>query len=261
MKIDANIAAVISGGASGLGEATARRLAAMGAKVAILDLQRERGETLAGEIGAAFFLADVTDEASLEAALSGARARHGAERLTICCAGIGPARRTVAKARDSGALLAHDIALFRRTMEINLIGSFALIAKSATAMAALDPINADGLRGVIITTASIAAEDGQIGQAAYAASKGGVLAMTLPIARDLAGYGIRVATILPGLFETPMFDGLPEAARQALAASPPFPARLGRPAEYAQLVSDIIGNDMLNGVAIRLDGALRMGPK
>ena len=261
MIIDAKLAAVVSGGASGLGEATVRRLASAGAKVAILDLQKERGAKIAAEVGGAFFEADVTNEASLDQALVGARARHGVERILVCCAGVGPARRTVSRSRDGGALLAHELALFRRTVEINLVGTFALASKCAAAMAALAPANADGVRGVIVMTASVAAEDGQIGQAAYAASKGGVLALTLPVARDLASYGIRVATILPGLFGTPMFDGLPEAARAALAASVLFPSRLGKPAEYAQLVADVIGNDMLNGVAIRLDGALRMGPK
>jgi NAD(P)-dependent dehydrogenase (short-subunit alcohol dehydrogenase family) len=261
MKLDSTIAAIVTGGASGLGEATARRLAADGAKVAILDLQRERGEAVAREIGALFCETDVTSEQSIDAALARARAAHGVERVLICCAGIGPARRTVSKKRESGELLAHDIASFRRTIEINLIGTFAMVAKSAAAMAGLEPISADGARGVIVTTSSVAAQDGQIGQAAYGASKGGVLALTLPIARDLSSFGIRVMTILPGLFHTPMFDGLPEDARKALAASVPFPSRLGRPEEYADLVRAIIANDMLNGTHIRLDGSLRMAPK
>jgi NAD(P)-dependent dehydrogenase (short-subunit alcohol dehydrogenase family) len=261
MKLDSTIAAIVTGGASGLGEATARRLAADGAKVAILDLQRERGEAVAREIGALFCETDVTNEQSIDDALAGARAAHGAERVLVCCAGVGPARRTVSKKRDSGELIAHDIASFRRTIEINLIGTFAMVAKSAAAMAGLEPISADGARGVIVTTASVAAQDGQIGQAAYGASKGGVLALTLPVARDLASFGIRVMTILPGLFHTPMFDGLPEDARKALAASVPFPSRLGRPEEYASLVGAIVANDMLNGTHIRLDGSLRMAPK
>jgi NAD(P)-dependent dehydrogenase (short-subunit alcohol dehydrogenase family) len=261
MKLDASLAAIVTGGASGLGEASARRLAARGAKVAIFDVQRERGEKIAREIGALFCEADVTSEASLDAALATARAAHGIERVLVCCAGIGPARRIVSKKRDTGVLVAHELALFRRTIEINLIGTFAMLAKCCTAMAGLSPISEDGARGVIVTTASVAAQDGQIGQVAYAASKGGVLAMTLPVARDMAGYGVRVMTILPGLFETPMFDGLPEEARKSLAASVPFPSRLGRPDEYAALVETIIGNDMLNGGFIRLDGALRMAPK
>jgi NAD(P)-dependent dehydrogenase (short-subunit alcohol dehydrogenase family) len=261
MKLDSTVAAIVTGGASGLGEATARKLAGAGAKVAIFDLQRDRGAKVAAEIGGLFCETDVTVEASIDAALAAARAAHGTERVLVCCAGVGPARRTVSKKRDTGEFLAHDLAMFRRTIEINLIGTFAVLAKSATCMAALDPVTPDGGRGVIVTTASVAAQDGQIGQAAYGASKGGVLAMTLPVARDLASYGVRVMTILPGLFHTPMFDGLAEEARTSLAASVPFPSRLGRPEEYAELVAAIIGNDMLNGEHIRLDGALRMAPK
>jgi NAD(P)-dependent dehydrogenase (short-subunit alcohol dehydrogenase family) len=203
----------------------------------------------------------VTNEQSVDAAFVAARAAHGVERVLVCCAGVGPAKRTVSKKRETGELIAHDVAMFRRTIEINLIGTFTMIAKSATAMAGLTPISPDGQRGAIVTTASVAAQDGQIGQVAYGASKGGVLAMTLPIARDMASYGVRVNTILPGLFHTPMFDTVPEEARKALAASVPFPSRLGRPDEYAALVETIIANDMLNGTSIRLDGALRMAPK
>lgn len=261
MKLDSTVAAIVTGGASGLGEASVRMLAANGAKVAILDLQRERGERVAREIGGLFCETDVTSEPSIDAALAAARRAHGVERVLVCCAGIGTAGRTVSRKRDTGELVAHDIAMFRRTIEINLIGTFAVIAKCATAMAGLEPNSADGGRGVIVTTASVAAQDGQIGQAAYGASKGGVLALTLPVARDLSGNGIRVMNIMPGLFHTPMFDGLPEDARKALAASVPFPSRLGRPQEYAALVEAIIGNDMLNGTSIRLDGSLRMAPK
>jgi NAD(P)-dependent dehydrogenase (short-subunit alcohol dehydrogenase family) len=261
MKLDSTIAAIVTGGASGLGEASARMLASNGVKVAIFDLQRERGEQVAREIGALFVQTNVVDEQNIDASLATARAAHGVERVLVCCAGIGTAGRTVTKKRDTGELLAHDIASFRRTVEINLIGTFAMIAKCATAMSGLAPVSADGLRGVIVTTASVAAQDGQIGQAAYGASKGGVLALTLPVARDLAGNGVRVMNIMPGLFHTPMFDGLREEARQALAASVPFPSRLGRPDEYAALVETIIANDMLNGTSIRLDGSLRMAPK
>ena len=261
MLLNSSIAAVVTGGASGLGEAAARALAASGAKVAILDMQRERGAAVAREIGGLFCEADVANEQSVDLALASARAAHGTERVLVCCAGVGPAKRTVSKKRDTGELVAHDVALFRRTIEINLIGTFTMVAKCSTAMAGLEPVSADGARGVIVTTASVAAQDGQIGQAAYAASKGGVLAMTLPIARDLASYGVRVMTILPGLFQTPMFDGVPEEARKALAASVPFPSRLGRPDEFAALVAAIIANDMLNGTSIRLDGALRMAPE
>ena len=177
------------------------------------------------------------------------------------CAGIAPGKRTVAKKRETGELIAHDLATFRRTIEVNLIGTFQMIAKSAAAMAGLDPVTPDGGRGVIVCTASVAAQDGQIGQAAYAASKGGVLGLTLPVARDLSGYGIRIMTIMPGLFHTPMFDSIAEEFRKSLEAGIPFPSRLGRPEEYARLVQAIIDNDMLNGEAIRLDGALRMQPK
>ena len=261
MKLDKSIAAVVTGGASGLGEATARMLAGQGVRVSILDLQKELGEKVAGEIGGKFFETDVTSEASVTAALAGARAAHGVERVLVNCAGIAPGRRTVSKKRDSDELLSHDLATFQKTIMVNLVGTFNVIARSTLAMAALAPIDADGQRGVVVTTSSVAAEDGQIGQAAYAASKGGVLGMTLPIARDLAQYGVRVMTILPGLFWTPLFDGLAEAARVSLAASVPFPSRLGRPDEYASLVRHICENDMLNGGAIRLDGAIRLAPK
>lgn len=261
MKLDKSIAAVVTGGASGLGEATARMLAGQGVKVSILDLQKERGEKVAGEIGARFFEADVTSEASVTAALAAARAAHGVERVLVNCAGIATGRRTVSKKRDSEELQAHDLASFQKTVMINLVGTFNVLSKSTVAMAALPPVDADGQRGVVVCTSSVAAEDGQIGQAAYSASKGGVLGMTLPIARDLAQYGVRVMTILPGLFYTPLFDGLPEAARVSLAASVPFPSRLGRADEYASLVRHICENDMLNGGGIRLDGAIRLAPK
>ena len=261
MKLDQSIAAVVTGGASGLGEATSRMLAAQGVKVAILDMQKERGEKVAAEIGGLFCETDVTSEASVAAALAAARAAHGVERITVNCAGIATARKTVSKKRDTDELLMHDFATFQRTININLIGTFNVISQSAVAMAGLEPITEDGGRGVIVSTASVAAEDGQIGQVAYAASKGGVLAMTLPVARDLASFGIRVMTIMPGLFYTPMFDTLPPDAQKALAISVPFPSRLGKPAEYAALVKTICENDMLNGSGIRLDGAIRLPPK
>ena len=261
MKLDQSVAALVTGGASGLGEATARMLARHGVRVAILDMQAARGAAVAQEIGGVFCQADVTSEASVDAALALARAAHGIERILVNCAGIAPARRTLSKKRDSGEWIAHDLATFQRTIQINLVGTFLMIAKSAMAMATLPPLNNDGARGVMISTASVAAQDGQIGQAAYAASKGGVVALTLPVARDLAGFGIRVMTILPGLFETPMFDAIPEEARRALAVSVPFPSRLGRPDEYAALVASICENDMLNGTTIRLDGAVRLAPK
>jgi NAD(P)-dependent dehydrogenase (short-subunit alcohol dehydrogenase family) len=257
MNLDSSSAAIVTGGASGLGRATAEMLAKAGVKVAIFDLATT-GEAVARGLGAVYCETDVTDEASVDAALAKARAAHGVERILVNCAGIAPAKRTVARKRDTGAFVAHDMATFSRTVAVNLIGSFQMIAKSASAMASLAPIGSDGMRGVIINTASVAGEDGQIGQAAYAASKGGVIAMTLPIARDLAGFGIRVVTILPGLFETPMFASIPDEARASLAASVPFPSRLGHPAEYAHLVRSICENDMLNGATIRLDGAIRL---
>lgn len=261
MKLDKMMAAVVTGGASGLGEATARMLASQGVKVAILDMNAERGEAVAREMGAVFCKADVTDEASIDAALGKARAAHGVERILVNCAGIAPGRRTVTKKRETGELIPHDVASFRRAVEINLIGTYAMIAKCSAAMAALEPMTPDGGRGVIVNTSSVAAQDGQIGQAAYSASKGGVFALTLPVARDLSGFGIRVMTIMPGLFHTPLFEGIAEDYRKALEANVPFPSRLGRPEEYATLVRSIIENDMLNGEAIRLDGALRMQPK
>ena len=261
MKLDKLMAAIVTGGASGLGEATARMLAAQGVKVTIFDMNAERGEAVARDMGALFCQVDVTDEASIDAGLVKAREKNGAERILVNCAGIAPGRRTVTKKRETGELIPHDLASFRKTVEINLIGTYAMISKSAAAMAALEPITPDGGRGVIVNTSSVAAQDGQIGQAAYSASKGGVLALTLPVARDLSGFGIRVMTIMPGLFHTPLFEGIAEDYRKALEANVPFPSRLGRPEEYAQLVKSIIETDMLNGEAIRLDGALRMQPK
>jgi NAD(P)-dependent dehydrogenase (short-subunit alcohol dehydrogenase family) len=261
MKLDESMAAIVTGGASGLGEATARMLAAQGAKVAIFDMNAERGEQVAREIGALFCRADVTDEASIDAALEKARAQNGVERVLVNCAGIAPGKRTVTRKRETGELIPHDVASFRRAVEINLIGTYAMIAKCSAAMAGLDPVTPDGGRGVIVNTSSVAAQDGQIGQAAYSASKGGVLGLTLPVARDLSGFGIRVMTILPGLFQTPLLEGIAEEYRKAIEANVPFPSRLGRPEEYATLVRSIIENDMLNGEGIRLDGALRMQPK
>jgi NAD(P)-dependent dehydrogenase (short-subunit alcohol dehydrogenase family) len=261
MKLDSSTAAIVTGGASGLGEATACMLAASGAKVAILDMAAERGRAVANEIGGLFCEANVVDEGSVDVALERARAANGVERILVNCAGIAPGKRTVSKKRDTGELIPHDLATFRRTIEVNLIGTYHMIAKCAAAMAGTEPVTTDGGRGVIVCTASVAAQDGQIGQAAYAASKGGVLGLTLPAARDLSSFGIRVMTIMPGLFHTPMFETVPEDFRKTLEASIPFPSRLGRADEYAQLVRAIVENDMLNGEAIRLDGALRMQPK
>jgi NAD(P)-dependent dehydrogenase (short-subunit alcohol dehydrogenase family) len=244
------IGALVAGGASGLGEATARELAARGTRVTIADLNDERGEALADEIGAAFARADVTDEAQLNAAVETA----GELRLAVSCAGVGWAERTVKK--DGPAALEP----FEAVVRVNLIGTFNVLRLAAAAMASNDP-DEGGERGTVVMTASIAAFDGQIGQAAYSASKGGVVGLTLPAARDLARLGIRVCTIAPGLFDTPLLAALPEDARQALGAQVPHPPRLGRPEEYARLACHIAENPMLNGETIRLDGALRMPPK
>lgn len=261
MKLDNTISAIVTGGASGLGEATARHLARSGVRVALLDLNAERGERVAKEIGGTFQTCDVTDDASVANALAGARATHGIERILVNCAGIVAGRRTVSKDRASGAMQAHDLGSFTKVIAINLIGTFRMITQSAAAMATLEPVTEHGGRGVIVNTSSVAAEDGQIGQAAYSASKGGVLGMTLPIARDLSGLGIRVVSILPGIFHTPMFDQISEDYRVSLAQQVPFPQRLGDPAEYAALVETICRNDYLNGTGIRLDGAIRLAPK
>lgn len=261
MQLGTNVTAVVTGGASGLGAATARALAAKGVRVAIFDLNQDMGEKLASELGGGFFRCDVTDEASIDSALAASRAALGGERILVNCAGIAIGKRMTRKSRETGAIEPHDVASFAKVIQVNLIGTFSMMAKCAAGMQTLAPVTADGERGVMICTASIAAEDGQIGQVAYAASKGGVLSMTLPVARDLAQSGIRVATIMPGLFHTPMFDGLPDEAQKALAASVPFPSRLGNPGEYASLAVHICENGMLNGVGIRLDGAVRLAPR
>jgi NAD(P)-dependent dehydrogenase (short-subunit alcohol dehydrogenase family) len=261
MQLGNTIAAVVTGGGSGLGAATARALAARGVKVAVFDVNESDGETVAREVGGKFFTCDVTSEASAEAALAAARAAHGQERILVNCAGIAAGKRTVRRVKETGGIEGHDLATFRKCVEVNLVGTFNMITKCAAGMMAAEPLDGDGERGVIINTSSVAAEDGQLGQVAYAASKGGVLSLTLPVARDLAREGIRVATILPGLFETPMFNGLPDDARNALAAQVPFPSRLGKPSEYAMLAVQICENVMMNGCAIRLDGAIRLAPR
>jgi NAD(P)-dependent dehydrogenase (short-subunit alcohol dehydrogenase family) len=244
---------LVTGGASGLGEGTARMLAAHGGTVVIADLQVERGEAIAAELGGRFVRCDVSAEDDGRAAVNAAVALGKLMGL-VNCAGIAPAVKTVGK---DGA---HPLATFSKVITVNLIGSFNMIRLAAEAMAKNDP-EPTGERGVLISTASVAAYDGQIGQAAYAASKGGVVGMTLPIARDLARNGIRNMTIAPGIFGTPMLFGMPQEVQDALAASVPFPSRLGRPEDYARLVHQIITNDMLNGEVIRLDGAIRMAPK
>jgi NAD(P)-dependent dehydrogenase (short-subunit alcohol dehydrogenase family) len=247
-------AAIVTGAGSGLGAATARALAAAGAKVTLLDINEKAAGAVATEIGGLAVACNVADAASAERAVGAARAAHGAARILINCAGIGPAARIVG--RDGP--LALDA--FRQVIEINLIGSFNLMRLAAADMIALEPL-ADGERGVIVSTASVAAYEGQIGQAAYAASKGGIVALTLPAAREFARSGIRVNTIAPGLFATPLLLGMPQPVQDSLAASVPFPSRFGTPQEYAKLALHIIDNAMLNGETIRLDGALRMPPK
>ncbi|NWK97605.1 3-hydroxyacyl-CoA dehydrogenase [Sphingobium lactosutens] len=247
-------AAIVTGGASGLGKATARMLAANGAHVAIFDLNEEAGKATAAEIGGIYFAVNVSDDASVAAGLEVAEQAHGVARILVNCAGIAPAVKTVGKEN-----VPHPLDTFARTIQVNLIGTFNLISKFAARAAAAE--EADGERGVIVNTASVAAYDGQIGQAAYSASKGGVVGMTLPIARDLAQHKIRVMTIAPGIFLTPMLEAFPQNVQDALGAQVPHPSRLGKPAEYAQLVESIIRNPMLNGEVIRLDGAIRMAPR
>jgi NAD(P)-dependent dehydrogenase (short-subunit alcohol dehydrogenase family) len=245
---------LITGGASGLGEATARMAAENGGKVVIVDMQVEAGEKLARELGGRFSKTDVTSEAEGKAAVALAVKEFGGVHVLVNCAGIAVAERTVGKDAP------HSLASFTKVVNVNLIGTFNMIRLAAEAMTKASP-NASGERGVIVNTASVAAFDGQIGQAAYSASKGGVVGMTLPIARDLSRNGIRVCTIAPGLFETPMLKGLPKEAQESLGKQVPFPSRLGRPTEYAQLARAIVEIEMLNGETIRLDGAIRMAPK
>ena len=248
--------ALVAGGASGLGEATARALVEKGATVTIADLNAEKGEALAAELGpgASFVQTDVTDETAVSAAVERAASQDGGLRISVCCAGIGWAERVAHKGGP------HNLEFFSNVVKVNLIGSFNVLRFAAAAMSENEP-NEEGERGVCVNTASIAAFDGQIGQVAYAASKGGIVGMTLPAARDMASRGVRVMTIAPGLFDTPLLAALPEEARTALGEGIPFPSRLGLPAEYACLVTQIVANPMLNGETIRLDGALRMPPK
>jgi NAD(P)-dependent dehydrogenase (short-subunit alcohol dehydrogenase family) len=248
------IAAVVTGGASGLGGATAKMLAKAGAKVTIFDLNEEVGQAHAKDIGASFQKVNVSDEAAVGAALDAAQAANGVARVLVNCAGIAPAVKTVGREN-----VPHSAEIFAKTVQVNLVGTFTMIAQFASRLAQAEPIGEE--RGVIINTASVAAYDGQIGQAAYSASKGGVVGMTLPIARDLSQHQIRVVTIAPGIFLTPMLLGLPQAAQDSLGKMVPHPSRLGKPEEYAKLAASIIDNPMLNGEVIRLDGAIRMAPK
>lgn len=258
MQLDKSVAAIVTGGASGLGAATARTLASAGVKVALLDLDESRGAPLAEEIGGVFCQCDVTGDDSVAVALEKAREANGIERILVNCAGIAIAQRTAKRDRETGQVTPHDLASFTKVVDVNLNGTFRMITACATAMMTLEPTGPDGERGVIVNTASVAAQDGQLGQAAYAASKGGVASLTLPVARDLARDGIRVVAILPGLFDTPMFATLSDEVRAALAASVPFPSRLGDPGEYAALVKHICENVMLNGACLRLDGSVRL---
>ena len=260
MKLDSNIAAVVTGGASGLGEATARALAGRGVKVAIFDRDAERGEQVAAELGGVFCQVDVTSDEAVDAAFAKARAAQGQERLCVNCAGVANAVKTVGRDKETGAIKRYPVHQFELAIQINLIGTFRVLAASAAGMAALEPLE-DGEKGCIVNTASVAAQDGQIGQVAYAASKAGVLGMALPIARDLMGEGIRINTILPGVFETPMVAMMPQNVKDALAAQVPFPKRLGQAAEYARLALFMAENVYLNGEYVRLDGAIRMAPR
>ncbi len=255
MQISASTPLVVTGGASGLGEAVARAFAAAGAPVALFDLNEERGEAVATELGGVFAKVDVSDPESVRAGFAKVRAVQGQERVLMNCAGIGPAAKTVSKG------VAHDPALFMKAITINLGGSFNCASQAAEGMVAAEALNEDGERGTIINTASVAAFDGQVGQVAYSASKGGIVGMTLPMARDLSRDGVRVNTIAPGIFLTPLLHQLPQEVQDSLGAQVPFPSRLGKPEEFADLALHIASNTMMNAEVIRLDGAIRMAPR
>ena len=254
------VAAVVTGAASGLGEATARALASRGAKVAVFDRDVVRGKQVAGELGGVFCEVDVTSDEKVRAAFDQAREAHGQERVLVNCAGVANAAKTVSRDKETKAAKFYPMQQFELAIQINLIGTFRCLANSALGMVELDPLE-DGEKGVIINTASVAAEDGQIGQAAYSASKGGVLAIALPIARDLMNEGVRVNTILPGVFKTPMVAMMPPNVQDALGAQVPFPKRLGQAEEYARLACFLIENVYMNAAAVRLDGGIRMAPR
>ena len=260
MELNSSVAAVVTGGASGLGEATARALAAQGVKVAIFDMNAEAGEAVAKSIGGVFCKVNVTSDDEVDAGFVKARAAHGQERILINCAGTGNAFKTASRDKTTGQTKHFPLDAFDWLIQINLVGTFRCLAKSAKGMLDLEPLT-DGERGVIVNTGSIAGIDGQPGQAAYSASKGGIIGMTLPIARDLMGDGIRVNTILPGIFNTPLMNAAPEPVKAALAASVPFPKRLGNPPEYASLALEMIRNTYFNGETVRLDGAIRMAAR
>ena len=261
MKLNSTIAAVVTGGASGLGAATVRALAGRGVRVAIFDRNAELGSALADQVGGTFCEVDIASEDSVDAAFAKARAAQGQERILVNCAGIGGAIKTVSRDRVTGEIRPYPMDVFNRVIQVNLIGTFRCITTSAAGMMTLDPLDASDERGVMVMTASVAAEDGQIGQVAYSASKGGIVAMTLPIARDLMNEGIRINTILPGIFATPLMNAAPDNVKVALAASVPFPKRLGDPPEYASLALLMIENGYMNGEHVRLDGAIRMPPR
>ena len=259
MRIDGNVAAIVTGAASGLGLATAKALAQAGARVAIFDRNVEAGEREAAALGGVFCEVDVTNDASVDAGFAKARAAHGQERVCVNCAGVGNAAKTAGRKRDTGEITAFPMDRFEFVIQVNLIGTFRVMSKSAAGMLTLDPV--EGERGVIVNTASVAAQDGQMGQAAYSASKGGVVALTLPVARDLSSEGIRVNVIMPGIFETPLMLAAGDKVVEALGQSVPFPKRLGRPPEYASLVLEMVHNSYFNGEAVRLDGAIRMAAR
>jgi len=259
MKLGPQISAVVTGGASGLGESVVRALAARGAKVALFDMQKEKGERIAADVGGLFCEVDVTRDDSVREGFARARAGHGQERVLVNCAGVANAIKTASRDKKTGEIRSFPAVDFDRIIQINLVGTFRCIAMSAAGMLTLEPVG--GERGAIVNTASVAAEDGQIGQAAYAASKAGVKGMTLPVARDLAAEGIRVNAILPGIFDTPLLISMPDHIRHALGAQVPFPQRLGKPAEFAALALAMIENGYFNGECVRLDGAIRMAPR
>ena len=260
MKLSSDVSAIITGGASGLGAATVRRLARHGVKVALFDMNEAAGGQLAAQLGGVFCKVDVTSEEQVDAGFAKARAAIGQERVLVNCAGTGNAIKTASRDKTTGAISFFPVAAFDKIIQINLVGTFRCIGRSAAGMMTLPPLE-DGERGAIVMTASVAAQDGQIGQASYSASKAGIVGMTLPIARDLMGEGIRINTILPGIFDTPLLAGLPDKVKDALAASVPFPKRLGTPDEYAALAEFMVTTGYFNGESVRLDGAIRMAPR